>query len=198
MKKLKGFTLPELLVVMAIIAFLTVGSFAGLTFGLRQARDTQRRTLTSSINTALLAYYADYQQYPGAQPTTPNIGCTGSGILSGSFTYVRCTNAMTATGGVLFTKGPNGLADYFEGTFNWGPIDPNANPALVGYYAGTAGGTNTRALKYGVCVVLENPNGGNIARPPAAGGASVGKKDCFCLGSDYTPYACVGLGSLQQ
>lgn len=199
MRNTKGFTLVELLVVMAIISFLTVGSFAGLTFGLRQARDTQRRTLLTSINTALLAYYADYQQYPGGDTTTPNLGCSGSATASNNFNYYHCGSAFQTTGGLLFTKGKNGLADYFEGTFNWGPIDPaNANN-FIGYWAGVAGsGASTaRALKYGTCVALENPNGGNIVRP-AGSVANVGQKDCFCLGSDYSPYACKTLQALTQ
>lgn len=199
MQKTKGFTLVELLVVMAIISFLTVGSFAGLTFGLRQARDTQRRTLTTSINTALLAYYADFQEYPGGSITA--IGCSGSPLGggpsgTGNFSYRRCTTAFQQTGGLLFTTGKNGLADYFEGTFNWGPIDPTRANEFLGYYAGVAGSgaATARSLKYGICVVLENQNGGNIVRA----GSNPQKKDCFCLGSDYTNYACGGLQSLSQ
>jgi hypothetical protein len=158
------------------------------------SRDIQRRSLTSVINNALLSYYADYAQYPGSQPTSPDLGCSGIGTFARSFTYTRCTKAISPTGGLLFTRGPNGIADYYERTVNWGPIDLLANPPLIAYYAGTAGGTNTRALKYGICIVLEDPNGGNVVRPFAAG-RSAGKKDCFCLGSDYAPYACVGLGS---
>lgn len=176
---MKGFTLVELLVVMAIIAFLTIGSFAGLTFGLRQARDTQRRNIVSQLNTALLAYYADFQKYPST-------GYTCSTNVPGS-SYIKCTTAFTATGGIVGGTGSAGVADYIEGKFNWGPYGTpaagGANDGKIGYYVSSA----ANPTRVGICTKLENTNSGNVA---TAGGTI---KDCYCLGSDIDTYACVSL-----
>ncbi len=59
-----GFTLIEILVVMAIIGVLVtlgVGSFRGSQL---KSRDTRRKTDLKQITTALEAYYNDWSQYP--------------------------------------------------------------------------------------------------------------------------------------
>ncbi len=183
MRKMKGFTLVELLVVMAIIAFLTIGSFAGLTFGLRQARDTQRRNIVTQVNTALLSYYADFQKYPS------NYGCTSAVGTSG---FYRCTSAMSGTAGLVFSSGSAGVGDYIEGRFNWGPYgDPGtgSNDTKIGFYVNTS--STSGATKFGVCSRLENLNSGNVNT------LGTTTKDCFCQGNDTNTFACDGLPSLQ-
>ncbi len=85
-----GFTLVELLVVMAIIgvlASLGVGSF--MTAQMR-GRDAQRKSDLKQISNSLELFYADHGQYPSASGTT--IGAceypagTSCGWGSGTFT----------------------------------------------------------------------------------------------------------------
>lgn len=71
---MRGFTLIEIMVVVAIIAVLAtivVVSYQG--FGER-SRDSQRTSDVSQIKIALDKYYADYSQYPNA--------CGGTGDCS--------------------------------------------------------------------------------------------------------------------
>ncbi|MEA3357096.1 MAG: type II secretion system protein [Patescibacteria group bacterium] len=60
-----GFTLVEMLVVMAIISVLVGIAIAGLGFALRRARNIARQAFAQDMSTALVSYYADNQVYPG-------------------------------------------------------------------------------------------------------------------------------------
>lgn len=66
-KKNKGFTLVELLVVIAIIAILVVLILVALGVARQKARDSQRKTDLRSIQTALELYASDNG---GLYPTT--------------------------------------------------------------------------------------------------------------------------------
>ena len=63
-KKEAGFTLVELLVVMAIMAVLIGISVAGLGFAMRRSRNIARSAAMSNLDKALASHYADEQQYP--------------------------------------------------------------------------------------------------------------------------------------
>jgi len=180
MKRFKAFTLVELMVVMAIISFLSVGAYAGLTFALRQGRDTQRRRIVDQIQTALIAYYSDYSEYPGCPSgsgtglltTYGSVNVPGTGGLS----YKACQDAFTKDEpSLIASESPIGLHDYFENEFKWGPIE-NEEFAKddMQYYFQPKG--SDAARKYTVCVALENP-----------------KDPCYCVGSEATEIACAGL-----
>ena len=190
--KLKAFTLVELLVVMAIISFLSVGAFAGLTFGLRQARDTQRKKLVDLANTSLQAYYSDYSTYP----KTALAGCAAGNTVTGATNWYYCSNAFPtdATGSGTFITGTakTGIKDYLEG--EW-PISNTSNPGsgnnqLRYYYY--ASSTAAAPVKFAVCISLENKNGGNVTRDVSG----VTMKDCYCIGADYAALKCTGLASI--
>lgn len=90
-----GFTLIEILVVMAIIGILVtlgVGSFRGSQI---KARDGRRKSDLKQVTTALEAYYNDYGQYP--QDNNGFIdGCAaGSCSWGGAFSDVQGTVYMT-------------------------------------------------------------------------------------------------------
>jgi len=65
MKKLKkGFTLVELMVVITVIAILMTIAIVSFTRIQKQARDTKRKADLRTIQTALQAYYTEFQTYP--------------------------------------------------------------------------------------------------------------------------------------
>lgn len=59
-----GFTLVELLIVIAIIGILTVLVGANYLTALRRGRDAQRKSDLKSVQTALRIYYNDAGRYP--------------------------------------------------------------------------------------------------------------------------------------
>jgi prepilin-type N-terminal cleavage/methylation domain-containing protein len=188
--KLKGFTLVELLVVMAIVGFLSVGAFAGLSFGLRQARDVQRKKIVDLAHVALQAYYSDYAGYP----RTTSAGCgRTTGITVPGWAY--CTNAFPTSRGdedtfVYATVSENGIKEYLEGEWpiGTGTSSPGTNNTLLRYYHSPASGVS-KASKFAVCVSLENKNGGNVT-------STSGQKDCYCVGADYVDLKCAGMTSI--
>jgi prepilin-type N-terminal cleavage/methylation domain-containing protein len=64
MRNKKGFTLIELMVVMAIIAVLTVLGFFGIRQAQASARDSGRVKVMSLVRTQLEQYFSDNQTYP--------------------------------------------------------------------------------------------------------------------------------------
>ena len=61
-----GFTLVELLVVVAIIGVLTSLLVVNYQSARERARDAQRKSDFRSLKTALRLYYNDFQEYPGS------------------------------------------------------------------------------------------------------------------------------------
>lgn len=60
----KGFTLIELMIVIAVIAILATMSLFGLSNAQKSARDTQRLQVMNSMRSALQKYYTDNNGYP--------------------------------------------------------------------------------------------------------------------------------------
>lgn len=115
MKKLKkGFTLVELMVVITVIAILMTIAIVSFTRIQKQARDTKRKADIRTLETALQAYYTEFQAYPlssspvavtqaspgplaALSPYIPSIpsaplGSTGTNT---SYTYVSDDNGFT-------------------------------------------------------------------------------------------------------
>lgn len=80
-----GFTLVELLVVMAIIGILAVISLANFRTSQIKARDAERKNDLRQITNALEAYMSDHGSYPVAN--------------SGRIVGCECTNQICAWGG---------------------------------------------------------------------------------------------------
>jgi prepilin-type N-terminal cleavage/methylation domain-containing protein len=118
--KRKGFTLIELVVVMAIIAILSVLVIGAITVARRTSTETANRGTAKSIQTGLEAYYAKNKQYPATTGTVTfdAIVATG-GALNGMVTTqgAQCTGvATTWKGGGYVAYSATGYTLYIA---NW-------------------------------------------------------------------------------
>jgi len=66
-----GFTLVELLVVMAIIGILATVILGGFRSSQRRSRDAQRKSDLKQIANALEMFYSDYERYPSENQAKP-------------------------------------------------------------------------------------------------------------------------------
>lgn len=189
--KLKAFTLVELMVVMAIIAFLTVGAYGGLTFALRQGRDTQRMRIADQVQTALTAYYADYASYPGCGGWNGTIFGTSGTTVSSTPAIANlkyCSDALLKkTTSLPYIPGRGGLKDYFEGDYTPGTMSTDNH--IRYYYVLQTG--NRSGTRFTVCVALENPRAGmGIDRESVTTNQF---KGCYCNGADQSSIKCSGM-----
>jgi general secretion pathway protein G len=98
-KKHKGFTLLELLVVIAVAAVLVTIVAFGLTGARESARDGRRRADLESIRGALEFYRSDCGRYPAAVTFgSPLVGSGTPARCSSSNTYLRIVPADPVSG----------------------------------------------------------------------------------------------------
>ena len=106
-----GFTLVELLVVMAIISILATLIVGGFRTAQMRGRDAQRKSDLKQISNALELFYADYGKYPATSGTqiaacayNPQTGAGAacvwgtSQLTDGKTTYFRVIPKDPATG----------------------------------------------------------------------------------------------------
>ncbi len=132
----KGFTLVELMVVMAVIAILATIAFFGLSRAQAAARDTQRQQAMNGLRAALERYFGDNGYYPGPGPVgnqwSGNVGspidtlvaagyitagptdpCAGGTAIPATGIMAVCTPTtyayapLTSAGGACTTAGKN-------------------------------------------------------------------------------------------
>ena len=124
----RGFTLIELMVVIAVIAILATIALFGIGAAQRAARDTQRQQIMNSLRSSLERFYGDNSTYPAGHfstmllslstfagytvpPTDP--GCGGGKVVwslstAANGAWIPCNSATQAsywytTGGTGYT-----------------------------------------------------------------------------------------------
>jgi len=107
--KHKGFTLIELMVVIAIIGLLSTLAVVSLNNARIKSRDAKRISDIKQVQTGLELYYSDKNTYPVAA-TAIVLGDTGQTTLSGAG-FSDTASGSTYMGKVPANPTPNG-ADY--------------------------------------------------------------------------------------
>ncbi|MDP3954930.1 MAG: type II secretion system protein [bacterium] len=87
---LKGFTLVELLVVMAIIGILAIVSFANFQTSQIKARDAERKANLHQIANSMEAYMNDHASYPNASGGKIKACADGGGICKATANATPC------------------------------------------------------------------------------------------------------------
>jgi prepilin-type N-terminal cleavage/methylation domain-containing protein len=77
MKRNRGFTLIEILVVIAILGILITAGFEAFTISLIKGRDSTRKGNLRAISSALELYYNDNGRYPVGDANGSIVGCGG-------------------------------------------------------------------------------------------------------------------------
>ncbi|KKT33857.1 MAG: General secretion pathway protein G [Candidatus Woesebacteria bacterium GW2011_GWB1_44_11b] len=147
----KGFTLVELLVVMAILGVLVTLVASGFRTAQLRGRDAQRKSDIKQLANALELFYSDYNLYPDES----------SGKVSG------CPYT-PGVGGAVCSWGQGEFTDSKTVYFKAMPKDPNSS--LSYYYRVVPGSSNQ---KFQIFAHLENPQDpecleGDCAAPPVA------------------------------
>jgi prepilin-type N-terminal cleavage/methylation domain-containing protein len=142
LKKEKGFTLIEIVLVLAIAGLLLVIVFLAVSGAQKSRRDTQRKNDLSRI-AAQLESYASNQN--GIYPTAVQFSAVAAGPLNFWGTYVLSGNYNDPTSGTVYTPG----------NWNAAPVFPVNGPALVTYRVGTACDGTVIGRGYSVNISLE-------------------------------------------
>lgn len=126
---LRGFTLVELLVVMAIMSVLIGISVAGLGYAMRRSRNIARQAAVANLDRALESYYSDYQNYPltseaEAADIPTLIETTLNPYLEGSWDAPPKTCIAFKSDGIRYVTGANQEEAEGENSCFW------AGPAL--------------------------------------------------------------------
>lgn len=150
-----GFTLMELLVVMAILGVLIVAGLGSFTSSQKKSRDVKRKSDLRQISLAMETYYNDFGSYPSSDSSTHQIkGCGVSGTTAcdwGSpWKKTPATGAATVYM-IALPDDPSSSRSYYydsDGTYYKlyasleNDRDEGAGVKLTGYGSLTCGGTN--------------------------------------------------------
>lgn len=74
----KGFTMIEILIVMAVVMILSVVGLTSYISSLKKSRDAQRKSDLTSIGRAMEMYANDFNEYPAGDVNGEIMGCDGS------------------------------------------------------------------------------------------------------------------------
>ena len=107
----KGFTLIELMIVVAIIGILAAVAIPSYQDYTARAQVTEAVSLTSQYKTALAEWYSDKGSYApgGTALTVPDIGGTTQGKYVNAITFSVTGSDPTGTISVIATMKPSGV-----------------------------------------------------------------------------------------
>lgn len=88
-KRVRGFTLVEILVVMAIMAILAAIGISAYGTAQLKARDAKRKSDLQSIARALEMYYSDFGEYPDSDNGQITSGSWGNQFAVGDVVYMQ-------------------------------------------------------------------------------------------------------------
>lgn len=145
--KRKGFTLVELILVMALLAILAIMLIGNFNASLKKGRDAQRKNDLSQLQKALEIYYEDNKSYPSFtsifnKKLCPNDICTVGGI-----TYMVKTPSDPTTTKYKYVYYPapaqNGITSYYY-LYSYIENDQDQGPNVsMGGYDDPFGGSTT-------------------------------------------------------
>ncbi len=165
--KRAGFTLIEILVVIAIIASIIAMAIPNYLSARQRANDVKKKQEMAQLKTALRLYYNDFNSYPGGTTGMVMNGCGAGG-----------TNACPCTGTRTFASGAACDAVYMKSL----PAGFLVSPNTYMYYQTTGG--NDFCLR----AVLDNLSDPDIAvsqtRCASACGANCSTTGRYCVCAD--------------
>ena len=145
MFKKKGFTLIELMIVMAVIGILATIALVGLGQAQKSARDVKRQATMGGIRTALECYYGVMGTYPGS---------VNWGNLTNSLNPTSPATTCIAVATVTDPSAPSTASSGNNGTWT-----VNTTPVVRYVYSGGGGSTYTLNLTgESKTVTWTNPN----------------------------------------
>jgi prepilin-type N-terminal cleavage/methylation domain-containing protein len=160
-KTSSGFTLMELLVVMAILGVLIVAGLASFTSSQKKSRDIKRKSDLRQISLSMETYYNDFGSYPLSDSSTHQIkGCGTAGTTAcewgDPWKKTPASGAATVYMIALPEDPTTSRSYYYDSDGTYYKIyaslenerDEGAGVKLTGYGSLTCGGTNT--CTYGI------------------------------------------------
>ncbi|MBI4094456.1 MAG: type II secretion system protein [Candidatus Liptonbacteria bacterium] len=125
-KRASGFTLIEILIVVAVIGILASVVLVGLGPVQRQGRDTRRIADLRSVQTALELFFNKNGEYPGANDAAFTWDDLEDAIVSGGIGVNRIPNDPRAGAGVQYEYGSDGTSYVLKAT-----LEDGNNPAFA-------------------------------------------------------------------
>lgn len=130
-KSTPGFTLVELLIVIAIIGLLATLAIVSLTTAQRKARDTKRIADLNQLQNAVELYYSENAAYPDSNVATTDTWSEFGTVIGPYITNVPIDPTNATSGGVAYaynygTNDDN--TEYFIGA----PLEDAVHSALNG------------------------------------------------------------------
>ncbi|MFO0764071.1 MAG: type II secretion system protein [Candidatus Gracilibacteria bacterium] len=147
-RNVKGFTMVELMIVIAIIGVLAVALIPSLLGSQAKARDTARQNNLNSIASAIDGYQLDNSAFPDLVSGQANCVSDSNGKVSNFSTAINATIAANIKGGSFPTdpnKTVNGLCTSGTGAY--------------GYKVLSKGGTNSGSY---VLLAISETKRGNL------------------------------------